>query len=142
MITVDANVLLNAEDTLSEHHIKARTWWDAQLSGSEPVGLCWPVIIAFIRISTNVRLHQRPLTLREAIQRVQSWLNQPCVQILEPTDQHWTILQQMLLAGKATANLVSDAHLAALAVEHEAVFYSTDTDFARFRGLRWNNPTA
>src|SRR5579859_6104993 len=102
MITVDANVLLYAEDALSEHHIKARTWWDTQLSASEPVGLCWPVIIAFIRISTNLRLHQRPLTLREAIQRVQSWLNQPCVRILEPTDQHWTILQQMLLAGKAT----------------------------------------
>ncbi len=140
MILVDANILLYAEDSLSEHHEAARTWWDAQLSGSGPVGLCWPVLSAFLRIGTNVRLHQRPLTLKEATARVQSWLGQACVRILQPTDLHWTIFQEALRSGNAVGNLVSDAHLAALAVEHNCVLHSTDADFARFRGLKWRNP--
>lgn len=142
MILVDANLLLYAEDSLSEHHEAAQAWWDAQLSGSDAVGLCWPVLNAFIRISTNARLHQRPLTIKEAIERVQSWLDQSCVRIIQPTDQHWTIFQQMLSGGKAVGNLVSDAHLAALAVEHNCVLQSTDVDFSRFRGLKWKNPVA
>lgn len=142
MILVDANLLLYAEDSLAEHHDAARNWWDTQLSGSEAVGLCWPVLNAFIRIGTNARLHQRPLTLKEAIERVQSWLNQPCVRIVHPTEGHWTIFQQMLRSGNAVGNLVSDAHLAALAVEHNSVLQSTDADFSRFRGLKWKNPIA
>lgn len=140
MILVDANLLLYAEDSASEHHEAARAWWDAQLSGSEPVGLCWPVLNAFIRIGTNVRLHQRPLTLREATDRVQSWFAQPCVRIVQPSDHHWDIFQQMLRGGNAVGNLVSDAHLAALAIEHNCVLQSTDADFSRFRGLKWKNP--
>ena len=140
MILVDANILLYAEDSLSEHHAAARTWWDAQLSGSDPVGLCWPVVNAFIRIATNARLHQRPLTLKEANDRVQSWFEQSCVRILQPTDHHWPLFQQMLRSGNALGNLVSDAHLAALAVEHNCVLHSTDADFSRFRGLKWKNP--
>lgn len=140
MILVDANILLYAEDSLSEHHEAARNWWDEQLSGSEPVGLCWPVLNAFIRIGTNSRLHRRPLTLKEAIERVESWLNQPCVHVLQPTDQHWSLFQKMLTGGNAVANLVSDAHLAALAAEHNCVLCSTDVDFSRFRGLKWKNP--
>ena len=140
MILPDANLLLYAEDSLSEQHTAARTWWDRQLSGTEIVGLCWPVLTAFIRIGTNARLQRRPLTLNEAVERVQSWLDQPCVRILQPTEQHWAIFQQMLRAGNATANLVSDAQLAALAVEHNCVLQSTDQDFARFRGLKWKNP--
>jgi toxin-antitoxin system PIN domain toxin len=142
MIVVDANLLLYAEDSLSEHHEAARTWWDSQLSSSDPVGLCWPVLNAFIRIGTNPRLHQRPLTIKEAIDRVQGWLDQPCLRVLQPTDQHWQIFQRMLSEGKALGNLVSDAHLAALAVEHNAILYSTDADFSRFRGLKWKNPVA
>ena len=140
MILVDANILLYAEDSRSEHHEAARAWWDEQLSGSDPVAVCWPVLTAFIRIGTNPRLHQRPLSLREAVERVQSWLDQPCVRVIQTTDQHWPLFQQMLRAGNATANLVSDAHLAALAVEHNCVLYSTDADFARFRGLKWKSP--
>jgi uncharacterized protein len=142
MILVDANVLLYAEDSLSEHHEAARTWWDAQLSAADPVGLCWPVIDAFIRIGTNARLHQRPLTLKEATERVQSWFDQSCVRLVQPTDQHWTLFQQMLRSGNAVGNLVSDAHLAALAVEHNCVLHSTDADFSRFRTLKWKNPIA
>lgn len=140
MILVDANLLLYAEDSLSEYHGPARTWWDEQLSGSAPVCLCWPVFTAFIRIGTNARLHQRPLTIKEAIERVQSWLEQPCVRIIHPTEEHWPIFRHLLRDGKATGNLGSDAHLAALAVEHNCLLQTTDADFARFKGLKWNNP--
>ena len=140
MILVDTNILLYAEDSLSEHHLPARAWWDDQLSGSGPVCLCWPVLSAFVRIGTNARLHQRPLTVKEAVDRVQSWLDQPCVQVIQPTEQHWSILQRMLREGNASANLVSDAHLAALAIEHNCQLQSTDADFARFPGLDWRNP--
>jgi len=139
VILVDANILLYAEDSLSAHHEMARVWWDAQLSGSSPVCLCWHVLTAFIRIATNTRLHQRPLTLKEAIDRVQSWIDQPCVRIIQPTEEHWSILQRMLCDGSATANLVSDAHLAALAIEHNCELCSTDADFSRFPGLNWLN---
>jgi uncharacterized protein len=142
MILVDANLLLYAEDSLSEHHELARRWWDDCLSGVDPVCFCWPVLKAFIRIGTNPRLHQRPLTLREACDRVQSWMDQPCARLIHPTEQHWVLFQQMLKEGKAVGNLVSDAHLAALAVEHNCVLQSTDSDFARFRRLKWKNPIA
>lgn len=142
MILVDANLLLYAEDNRSRSHDAARDWWDGQLSGTGAVALCWPVLTAFIRIGTNHRVLQRPLTLKEAAERVQSWLDQPCVRVIGPTEQHWPLFQQMLRAGQATGNLVSDAHLAALAVEHNAVLCSSDTDFAKFRGLKWKNPIA
>lgn len=140
MILVDVNLLIYAEDSLSEYHTAAQTWWDAQLSGVEPVCLSWPVVNGFIRIGTNPRASRQPLTLKEAIERVQSWFDQPCVRILQPTEQHWTIFKQLLRTGNAMANLVSDAHLAALAMEHNCILYSTDSDFARFRGLKWRNP--
>ncbi|HVV01564.1 MAG TPA: TA system VapC family ribonuclease toxin [Verrucomicrobiae bacterium] len=113
-----------------------------QLSGCEPVALCWPVLTAFLRIGTNARLHRRPLSLREALDRVQSWLEQPCVQVIHPGERHWDWLQQALLGANATANLVSDAHLAAMAQERNATLVSTDTNFARFRRLKWMNPVS
>ena len=142
MILVDANLLLYAEDSLSELHERTRIWWDEQLSGSAVVCLCWPVVTAFIRIGTNARLHQRPLTMGEAVERVQSWFDQPYVRMIHPSDQHWAIFQRMLRDGKALGNLVPDAHLAALAIEHNCVLKTSDADFARFKGLRWNNPIA
>ncbi len=142
MILVDANLLLYAEDQLSEHHQPAREWWDDRLSGADPVALCWPVLDAFIRIGTNPRVHRRPLTLKEASDRIDSWFNQSCVSIVQPTDQHWSIFRQMLEKGKAVGNLVSDAHLAALAVEHNCLLCSTDSDFSRFPRLKWKNPIA
>lgn len=140
MILVDANVLLYAEDSLSPYHDKARQWWDAQLSGKSPVCLCWTVLTAFIRIGTNRRVFERPLSLKEAIHRVQSWVDQPCTRLIYPTEQHWQVLQELLEQGQAVGNLVTDAHLAALAIEHGCQLYSTDSDFARFPKLKWSNP--
>lgn len=140
MILVDANILLYAEDSLSPRHRQARVWWDNRLSGLDPVGLCWTVLSAFIRISTNPRAFDRPLSLEQALARVQSWLDQPCVKILQPTERHWTVFQRMLIDGQAVANFVTDAHLAALAIEHGCELFSTDSDFARFPKLKWKNP--
>lgn len=140
MILVDANILLYAEDSRSPFHLRAREWWDSQLSGSSAVCLCWPVLAAFLRIATNRQVFQRALSLEEAMGRVQSWLDQPCVRIVHPTQGHWQIFREMLVAGKAMANLVSDAHLAALAIEHGCQLNSTDADFARFPRLVWRNP--
>jgi len=142
VILVDANILLYAEDKLSARHDEARSWWDTQLSGVAPVCLCWPVLNAFIRISTNSRVFKHPLSLGQAIERVQSWIDQPCTRIIQPTEHHWETFQKMLRKGQATANLVSDAHLAALAAEFGCELVSSDADFSRFPGIRWRNPFA
>jgi toxin-antitoxin system PIN domain toxin len=140
VILVDANILLYAEDQQSPCHESARQWWDAQLSGVSPVCLCWTVIGAFIRIGTNPRVFEHPLTLNQSISRVQSWLDQSCTRIVHPTTRHWIVFQKMLSEGQAVANLVTDAHLAALASEHGCVLISTDNDFSRFPGIKWRNP--
>lgn len=140
MILVDANILIYAEDRLSSRHAAARAWWDAQLSGASPACLCWTVLGAFIRIGTNPRVFNRPLAMDQAIARVQSWIDQPCVRIVTPTERHWEVIRKLLHDGQAVANLVTDAHLAALAMEHGCELMSTDSDFARFPGLRWRNP--
>lgn len=140
MILVDANLLLYAEDELSAQHAQARAWWDARLSGDSPVCLCWTVLGAFIRIGTNPRVFDHPLSLDQALSRVQSWLEQPCTRIVTSTDRHWVVFQELLREGQAVANLVTDAHLAALAVEHGCELNSTDSDFSRFPGIRWRNP--
>jgi hypothetical protein len=142
MKLIDANLILYAEDSLSAHHDAAREWWDAQLSGAAPVGLSWQTLTAFLRIATNPRLHRRPLTTAEAAGKVDGWLLQPCVRVLAPGAAHWPTLRKLLRATKASGNLVSDAHLAALAIEHDATLCSNDGDFGHFPGLRWENPLA
>ena len=142
MILVDANILLYAEDSLQPRHQQARAWWDNQLSGSGVVCLCWTVLSAFIRIGTNPRVFEHPLSLEQALARVQSWLDQPCTRVIRPTARHWTVFKQVLTDGQAVANLVTDAHLAALAIEHGCELASTDSDFARFPKLKWRNPLA
>lgn len=140
MILVDANILLYAEDRLSLHHAAARVWLDTRLSGASPVCLCWTVLGAFIRIGTNPRVFEHPLSLDQALSRVQSWLDQPCVRMVHPTARHWAVFRKMLTDGQAVANLVTDAHLAALALEHGCEWMSTESDFSRFPGIRWRNP--
>jgi hypothetical protein len=98
------------------------------------------VLCAFIRIGTNPRVFERPLTLKQAISRVHSWLDQPCTRLIYPTERHWIVFQQLLIDGQALANLVTDAHLAALAVQHGCELMSTDSDFARFPKVKWKNP--
>jgi len=140
VILVDVNILIHAVDRDSPRHTAARAWWEEQLSATRPVGLPWAVILGFVRITTNPRILGRPLALDEALQVVESWFAQPCVRPLDPTARHWELLAALLRQAGTAGNLTTDAHLAALALEHGAELCSTDTDFARFPDLKWHNP--
>lgn len=142
MTLVDANILLYAQDSTCPQHERARIWWEELLSSGDDVALCWPVITAFLRLVTHSKIYRHPPTTPEAMAVVNRWLAHPTVTVLEPTPNHWRYFQQLLDTGQATANLVNDAHLAALAREYGATLASTDADFARFPGLRWINPLA
>lgn len=140
MTLIDANLLLYAYDASSRHHARSREWLEEVLSGPDPVGLAWIAILAFLRISTNPRALAHPLSLAEAVSIVSSWLEQPCVQPLDPGERHWEILSGLLEPAQARGPLVMDAHLAALALEHGAILATSDRDFSRFEGLRTLDP--
>jgi toxin-antitoxin system PIN domain toxin len=140
MIIPDLNLLIYAHDTLSPCHAAAKRWWADSLSQSEPVGLPHLVVFGFIRISTRSQIFRQPLTLTEAGDLVRSWLAQPNVQMVQPADGHLDRVMDLLDQIGTAGNLVTDAQLAALAIEHHAVLHTTDTDFVRFPGLQWFNP--
>ena len=140
MIVLDANLLLYAYDSASPHHSKARAWIEESLSGTQPVGLPWQTVSAFLQIMTNPKLPGERFTLGEAVQLVDRWLEQPNVRLLAPGDDHWPLFRQMVVEGQAPGALVTDAQLAALTMEYGGVLHTTDRDFARFAGLRWRNP--
>jgi uncharacterized protein len=139
---VDANLLLFAVDESSQVHVTAARWLADALNGHRRVGLPWPVLNTFLRISTNPRSAVHPLSPEEAWQYVEDWLACDTVWIPTPTDRHADILRTLMLSYRLWGNLVSDAHLAALAIEHGLTVYSADTDFARFSEIRWINPLA
>jgi uncharacterized protein len=140
MILIDANLLIYAIDKNSAHHVKARKWLEKTLSDTEQVGLAWIVMLAFIRITTHSRIMRTPLTPEAALAYVDEWLAQPCVVSVAPSERHWPILRQLITASGTGANLTSDAHLAALAIEHGYAVYSTDHDFKRFSAVKHVNP--
>jgi len=140
LILVDANLLLYAYHPRAEQHEASRAWLEAILSGSEMVRFTWLTLWAFLRISTNSRIFERPLSALEAGTAVSSWLAQPSVGILDPGERHWEILLRLMREGQTAGPLVMDAVLASLAIEHGATLYTTDRDFARFPGLQWTNP--
>lgn len=140
MILVDANLLLYAVNADSAHHRAARCWLEETLSGRTEVGLAWTVILAFLRLTTRPGVFARPLAADAAVEYVDSWLGQPFVRAVSPGEGHWRILRTLLAAVGTAGNLASDAHLAALAIEHDAVVYSTDHDFKRFPGVEHVNP--
>jgi len=136
----DTNLLLYAVDESSPQHGRARDWLDGVLSGTETVAFAWAVLLAFVRLSTNARIFEAPLTLDQALSLVDGWLEQPCAVVVHPTDRHSTLLRELLGPLGTAGNLTMDAHLAALAIEHGAELCSADADFSRFPGLRWVNP--
>jgi hypothetical protein len=140
LILVDANILLYAYVPSSKHHAAARAWLETTLSEPEPVGLSWVTILAFLRISTTPHIFKDPFSAAEAAAIVSGWLEPPMVTILNPGERHWEILRDLMTKGQAHGPLISDAHLAALAIEHGATLATTDRDFARFPGLRILNP--
>jgi toxin-antitoxin system PIN domain toxin len=140
MIILDANVLLYAYDATALHHAEARTWLENVFSGGTPVGMPWQTVGAFLRIVTNPRLPGQRFTMEDAIAVIDTWFQQPNVRFLAPGENHWQILREELLEGQVRGPLVTDAQLAALTIEYGGVLQTTDRDFARFTGLRWNNP--
>ena len=142
MIVPDVNVIVHAYNADSPVHDLARNWWEETLGAPQPVGLAWSVALGYIRITTHSRILANPLAPTVACSHVEAWLVQPQVFILHPGDRHAAILFGLIRGLGTAGNLTSDAHLAALAIEHQAEVCSTDADFSRFSGLRWRNPLA
>lgn len=136
----DLNLLLYAIDEEAPRHERARSWLEETLSGTEAVGFAWMVMLGFVRISTNPAIFEQPLSVVQALDSVDGWLAQPCASAIAPTTRHPSLLRELLEPLGTAGNLTSDAHLAALAIEHGAELCSCDTDFARFEGLRWRDP--
>jgi uncharacterized protein len=141
VVIVDANVLLYAVDAASGQHERSRAWLDTSLSGTETVGLTWVALLAFIRIGTNPAILPSPMTVDEAAGQVETWLGAPAAIVAQPTARHASVLRGLLRDAGTGGNLTSDAHLAALAVEHGADIVSYDRDFARFPGVRHRLPS-
>jgi toxin-antitoxin system PIN domain toxin len=140
VIVPDANLLLYAYDSKSELQPSASRWLEQILSGADTVGLSWISIGAFLRISTNLRLGRSQLPVAAAAQIVDAWLARRVVRLIVPGDGHWALLKRMLIAGRVQGPNVTDAQLAALAIEYGGILHTADRDFARFPGLRWVNP--
>jgi toxin-antitoxin system PIN domain toxin len=139
---VDVNILLYAHLKLSPYHERARDWLDEQLGGNARVGLPWLSLLGFLRIATNPRVLIRAESVPAAVNQVREWLDNDMVWIPEPTERHANILGRILVERDAGGGVVSDAHLAALAMEHGLTLCTNDRDFSYFPGLKWMNPLA
>jgi uncharacterized protein len=137
---VDANVLLYARNGDDPRHERARAWLTQALNGDTRVGLPWQSLIAFLRIATHPRVFSDPLTPDQAWRQIEEWLAAPRAWIPEPTAQYVTVLGRLVTTHQVQGALVTDAQLAALAIDHGVAVASTDADFARFTELRWIDP--
>ena len=142
MILIDANLLIYASSSTFPQHRATKYWLDAQLTGLGRVGIAWPTVLAFLRVMTSPRILQYPLAMRDAWAQVIAWHAAASVWVPQPTERHSEVLRDLLGLPGIRGNLVHDADLAALAVEHGLILCSSDGDFARFPGLRWQNPLA
>jgi toxin-antitoxin system PIN domain toxin len=140
MIVPDINLLIYAYNSDSPFHLKAKAWWQGCMTGTEQVLLPQVVALGFVRVGTNARAFGRPLTVTEAASLVRSWLAQEVVVIPEIVPHHLERVLELLASLGTAGNLVTDAQIAALAMEHDAVVHTADADFIRFKGLRWLNP--
>jgi len=142
VILIDANILMYAANRAAPEHDLTRHWLDEQLSHRGRVGLPWPSLLAFVRLSTNALVVRQPASMQKAWDQVNQWLDAGPAWIPVPTDRHADVLKVFLRESWMTSRLVPDAHLAALAIEHGLTLCSTDGDFAKFPGLVWRNPLA
>ena len=140
MIIPDINLLVYAYNDGAPYHDSARAWWEDLMYGMERVGIPWVVSIGFVRLMTHPKVLARPSTPAEAVDYVFDWFRLSHVTPVNPGTHHLTRFRQNLAAANVGANLVTDAHIAALAMEYQAEVHSNDTDFSRFPGLRWRNP--
>lgn len=142
MKIVDTNILVYVVDENSQNHSSVLAWWHEALIGDEIIGLPWLAIVGFLRLATNKHVFRTPLPAATVLSEVDRWLSLPNVRIVRETSKHWKILQELLRQIGSLGNITNDAHLAALAISHDATLVSCDTDFARFARLRWENPLA
>lgn len=140
MILLDANLLVYAKNRAVPEHDAARSWLDERLNGTARVGIPWPSALAFVRLTSNPMIARKPVTVAEAWAQVKEWLACEPVWIPLPGPGHLDILDELLRLRIMSSRLVPDAHLAALAIEHGLTLCSTDGDFAKFPGLKWENP--
>jgi toxin-antitoxin system PIN domain toxin len=140
LILPDLNLVVYAHNRDAPHHAAARSWWEGLLNGTEPIAITWVVVLGFIRLMSHRAVLVHPMTSTAALTHVRAWFARPNVERLEPGPQHIDLLDRLLSAAGTGGNLTTDAHLAALAIEHQCELHSNDTDFARFPGLRWRNP--
>lgn len=139
---VDANLLLYAANASARQHEPAKRWLEEQLNGAARVGLPWPSLLAFMRISTSLRMTSAPITGRQAWEIIQAWLQSPVAWIPSTTPRHVEIFAGLVDRYEISGNMIPDAHLATYAIEHGMSLASADTDFARFSEVRWINPVA
>jgi toxin-antitoxin system PIN domain toxin len=142
MFMVDANVLIYAYDEASRDHKAARKWLASILTGSTAVGFPWISLMTFVRVTTNKRLFDKPYSTDEAFDVVANWLSAPASRVVQPGDEHLRLVKQIAKANKIIGSELTDAHLAAIAVEHGLTLATTDTNFPRFEGLKLINPLA
>jgi toxin-antitoxin system PIN domain toxin len=140
VIAPDINLLIYAVDEDSPFHTTTRAWLEDVLSGTETVGFAWIVLLGFLRLTTRPQVLPSPLSVKQALELVALWLAQPTAAIMAPGPRHFELLFDLLTNTGTGGNLTSDAHLAAIAIEHGAEVCSTDHDFGRFAGLHWRNP--
>jgi len=140
MILPDVNLLVYAHNSRDLQHEKALAWWNRSLQGHDGIALAWVVILGFIRITTHPKVFENPLPVSDALARVEEWLTLPQVHLIHPPQTHFQTLSRMLKSLNTGANLTTDAHLAALAIERGLILHTTDADFSRFPGLKWKNP--
>ena len=142
MILIDANLLLHAYDTSSPRHEKARQWFESVMSDEPDIRFGLMTLLAFVRLATDQRVFDRPFETARAVEIVESWLARANVSVAQPSERHWAALAAHSTAAKVRGALVMDAHLATLTIEHGASLATTDRDFTRFPGLRFEDPLA
>lgn len=140
MILLDANLLIYAVNRDLPQHKAARAWLEKSFSGQEDVGLPWVSVLAFMRLCTSSRVFRSPMKVEEAVAYLDEWLALPNVELVTPGLHHWEIFRNLIAQCGTAGNLVTDAHIAALALEHGYVVHSADNDFRRFPGIRHVNP--
>jgi hypothetical protein len=141
VILPDINLLVYAYNSDAPDHLQAKAWWEACLSGNRPVALPWVVLLGYLRLTTSKSVLDDPFSAEEALGHIRSWLERPQTQILHPGPRHLALLESLMRGSKSSKkNLTTDAHLASLAIEHQADLHSNDGDFSLFPGLRWTNP--
>ena len=140
MKIIDLNVLLYVVNKNTQNHKFLLNWWEGAVNRDETIGLPWVVLLGFLRIATNPKIFPQPLDAAAAISKIETWLSLNNTHLVKEKNNHWEILRTLLVEAGTAGNLTTDAHLATLAISHGAVLVSCDSDFARFRGLRWENP--